>query len=91
VAVRNVVASAPQPEPASRLKSTTCDVSFLRSDWKCPRNVSVLSNVTARYKGLEQKDRLAGLPVSISMHGCWIVSLCILSEDGWLASRRRRC
>jgi len=27
VAVRNVVAPAPQPEPASRLSSATCDVS----------------------------------------------------------------
>jgi len=31
VAVRNVVAPAPQPEPASRLSSATRDVSFLRS------------------------------------------------------------
>jgi len=29
VAVHNIVAPAPQPEPASRLKSATCDVSFL--------------------------------------------------------------
>ena len=29
VAVRNVVVPAPQPEPASRLKSTSRDVSFL--------------------------------------------------------------
>ena len=32
VAVRNVVAPAPQPEPASRLRSATRYVSFLRSD-----------------------------------------------------------
>ena len=30
--VRKVVAPEPQPEPASRLRSVTGDVSFLRSD-----------------------------------------------------------
>ena len=46
--VRNVVAPAPQPEPASRLRSATRDVSFLRSDSRCRRYVSHLSNVTQR-------------------------------------------
>jgi len=39
-AIRNVVALAPQPEPASRLRSATRDVSFLRSDSRCRRYVS---------------------------------------------------
>jgi len=42
VAVRNVVAPALQPEPASRLRSATRDVSFLRSDSRCRRYVSDL-------------------------------------------------
>ena len=54
MAVRNVVAPAPQPEPASRLRSATRDVSFLRSDTRCRRYVSDLSNVTPRYLGSEQ-------------------------------------
>jgi len=49
VAVRNVVAPAPRPEPASRLRSATRDVSFLRSGSRCQRYVSDLSNVTPRY------------------------------------------
>ena len=40
VAIRNIVAPAPQPEPAMRLKSTTRDVKFLRSDSRCQRYVS---------------------------------------------------
>jgi len=32
MAVRNVVAPVPHPEPASRLRSATRDVSFLRSE-----------------------------------------------------------
>ena len=55
MAVRNVVAPAPQPEPASHLKSATRDVSFLRSDSGCRRYVSDLSNVTLRNVGSEQK------------------------------------
>jgi len=51
VAVRNVVAPAPQPEPASLLKSVTHDVNFLRSDSWCRRYLSDLSNVTPRYLG----------------------------------------
>jgi len=48
---RCVVAPALQPEPASRLRSAKRDVSFLRSDSKCQRYVSDLSNVTPRYLG----------------------------------------
>jgi len=55
VAVLNVVAPALQPEPASRLRSATRDVSFSWSDLKCRRYVSDLSNVTPRYLGSEQK------------------------------------
>jgi len=51
VDIRRVVAPAPQPEPATRPRSATCDVSFLRSDSRCPRYVSNLSNVTPRYLG----------------------------------------
>ena len=39
-AVSNIVAPAPQPEPAICLKSTTRDVKFLRSYSGCPRCVS---------------------------------------------------
>ena len=46
--VRNVVAPALQPEPSSHLKHATRDVSFLRSDSRCRRYVSDLSNVTPR-------------------------------------------
>ena len=59
VAIRNVVAPAPQPEPASRLRSATRDVSFLRSDSKCRRYVSVLFNFIPRYLGLRQKGRIS--------------------------------
>ena len=55
MAVRNVVAPEPQPEPASRLRSATRAVSFLRSDSRCRRYVSDLSNVTPRCFGSEQK------------------------------------
>ena len=44
-----VVAPAPQPEPASRLKSARHDVSFLWSDSRCGQYTSNLSNVTPRY------------------------------------------
>jgi len=59
VAVCNVVAPASQPEPASRLKSATHDVSFLRSDSRCRQYLSVLSNVTVRYLGPEQTGRVS--------------------------------
>jgi len=54
VAIRRVVATETQPAPASRLRSATRDVSFLRSDSRCRRYVSDLSNVTPRYLGSEQ-------------------------------------
>jgi len=38
-AVRRVVATAPQPEPASRLRSAMRDVSLLWSDSRCRRYV----------------------------------------------------
>ena len=66
MAIRNVVAPAPQPEPASRLKSATRDVSFLRSDSRCRRYVSDLSNVTPRYLGSEQKGRVSLLRLTLS-------------------------
>ena len=43
MAVHNVVAPAPIPEPARRLKSAVRDVNFLRSDSRCRRYLSVLS------------------------------------------------
>jgi len=66
VAVRNVVAPAPQPEPASRLRSATRDVNFLRSVSRCRRYVSDLSNVTPRYLGSEQKGRVSLLKLKFS-------------------------
>jgi len=55
VVIRSVVAPAPQPEPANRLKSAKCDVNFLQSDSRCRQYVRALSNVTSRYVGSEQK------------------------------------
>jgi len=49
VAISSIVAPAFHPEPASHLKSTTHDVSFLRSDSRCQQYMSDLSNVTTRY------------------------------------------
>jgi len=49
VAVRNIVAPALQPEPASRLKSVTRNVSFLRSDARCRLYVGELCNATPRH------------------------------------------
>ena len=66
VAVLNVVAPAPQPEPASRLRIATRDVSFLRRDSKCLRYVSDLSNITPRYLGSEQKGRVSLLKLTFS-------------------------
>jgi len=57
VAIHRVVAPAPQPEPTSRLRSMTRDVSFLRSDSRCRRYMSDLFNVTPRNLGSEQKGR----------------------------------
>ena len=59
VGVPNVVAQAPQPEPASRLKSAKRDGSFLQSDSRCGKYVSGLSNVTSRYLGSGQKGRIS--------------------------------
>jgi len=66
VAVRNVVAPAPQPGPAIPLRSATRDVSFLQSDSGCRRYVSNLSNVTPRYLGSEQKGRVSLLKLTFS-------------------------
>ena len=66
VAVHNVVAPAPQPEPESRLTSSTRDVSFLRSDSRCGRYVSDLSNVTPTYLGSEQNGRVLSLKLTFS-------------------------
>jgi len=68
VALRNVVAPAPQPETANRLKSAKRDVNFLRSDSRCRRCVSVLSNVTPRYVGSEQKGRVSLVWLTFSSH-----------------------
>ena len=64
VANRNVVAAAPQPEQASRLKSATRDVNFLLRDKRCRRYMSDLSNVTPRYLGSEQKGRISLLKLT---------------------------
>jgi len=66
VVVGNVVAPAPQPEPANRLRSATRDVNNLRSDSRCRRYVSDLSNVTPRYLGSEQKGRVSLLKLTFS-------------------------
>ena len=66
VAVRNNLDTAPQTEPASHLKSATCDVSFLQSDSRCQRYVSNLSNITPRYLGSEQKGRVSLLKLTFS-------------------------
>ena len=65
-AVRNVVAPAPQPDPASRLRSATRGVSFLRSDSRCRRYVNDLPNVTPRYLGSEQKGSVSLLKLTFS-------------------------
>jgi len=66
VALRNVVAPAPQPEPANRLKSAKRDVNVLRSDSRCRWYVIALSNVTPRYVGSEQKGRVSLLWLTFS-------------------------
>jgi len=66
VHVRKVFAPAPQPELASRLKCATRDVNFLRSDSRCRRYVSDLSNVPLRYLGSEQKSRVSLLKLAFS-------------------------
>jgi len=62
--IRSVVAPAPQPE--IHLKSATHDVSFLRSDSRGRRYVNVLSNVTPRYSGSEQKGRVSLLKMTFT-------------------------
>jgi len=74
VAICRVVAPAPQPDPASRLRSGTRDVSFLRSDSRCRRYMSDLSNVTPRYLGSEQKGRVSLLYLTFS----WRLSSLLL-------------
>ena len=66
VVVRNVVAPAPQLEPANRLRSAMRDVSLLRNDSRCRRYVSDLSNVTPKYLGSEQKGRVSLLKLTLS-------------------------
>jgi len=66
VAIRKVITSAPQQEPASRLRSAARDVSFLRSDSRCRGYVSDLSNVTPRYLGSEHKGRVSLLMLTLS-------------------------
>ena len=66
VDTERVAAPAPQLEPASRLRSVEHDVSFLRSDLRCWRYVSDLSNVTLRYLGSEQKSRVVLLYLTLS-------------------------
>jgi len=56
LAIRRFVAPAPQPEPASRLRRATRDVSILRSDSRCRWIVSDLSNVTPRYLERDTSD-----------------------------------
>ena len=66
MAISNVVAPEPQPERTSRLMNATRDVSFLRSDSRCRRYVSDLSNVTPRYLGSEEKGRVSLLKLTFS-------------------------
>jgi len=76
VTVRNVVAPAPQPEPASRLRSATRYVSFLRSDSRCRRYVNDLSKVTPRYLGSEQKGRVSLFKLTFSSRlASWLLRL----------------
>ena len=49
----------PRLNQLSNLSNAMCDVSFLRSDWRCRRYLIVLSNVTLRYLGLEQRCRVS--------------------------------
>ena len=65
VVVRRVVAEALQPEPASHFRSTTRDV-ILRSDSRCRRYVSHLTNAAPRYLGSEQKGRVSLLKLIFS-------------------------
>jgi len=66
VAIRKVVASAPQPEPASR--SATRDLNFCEVTRGVGEYASDLSNVTPRYLGSEQKGRNLLLWLIVSSH-----------------------
>jgi len=66
VAVCKIVAPAPQPEPASRLRSAIRDVNSVRSDSRYRRYESDLSNVTPRHLGSEQKGRVSLLYLAFS-------------------------
>ena len=66
MAICRVVVLAPQPEPASHLRSASCDVCFLWSDSRCRRHVSNLSNVTQSYLGSEQKGMVLLLKSTFS-------------------------
>ena len=55
VAVSKDVAPAPQVNLANRRKSPKRVLNFLRSELKCRRNVSALSNFMSRYVGSAQK------------------------------------
>jgi len=60
VAVGRVVAPAHRPEPASRLRSATRDVSFLRNDSRCRRYVGDLSTCPTLLRGIWAGRRMAG-------------------------------
>jgi len=66
VADRNIAVAAPLPVSASRLKSVTGDVNFLRSDSRCRRYVSDLSNVTPRFLGSGQRGKVSLLWLTFS-------------------------
>ena len=71
LAVHRVVAPAPNWKPRSRLRSMTCDVSFLQSDSNCWWYVNDLSNVTPQYLGLEQEGRVQLMfSLLVKMEGC---------------------
>ena len=55
VAVHNVASPTPHLDSASRLKSPTRVVNFLRSDSKCRGNVSALYSFMPMQVGLAQK------------------------------------
>jgi len=68
VAVRSVLASSPQTEPAPArcLRGVTRDVSFLRSYSRCRGYLDVLFNVTPKNLGSEQKGRVWSLKFNFS-------------------------
>ena len=79
VAVHRVLAPpAPQLGPASRLRSATRDISFLRSDSRYRRYVSDLPNVTPRFLGSEQKGWVSLLYLILSSR---LASLLLRRKD----------